>query len=1132
MRIILVSMLSFILSYCIYLSIHISVISGQCLEDQQSLLLQLKNNLTHNLETSNKLKLWNQRVDCCQWGGVTCDKQGHVIGLDLRGESISGGFGNSSSLFGLQHLHILNLAANNFNSVIPSGFDKLEKLTYLNLSYSGFVGQIPIEISQLKRLVTLDISSLTYLTGQELKLENPNLRKLVQNLTAISQLYLDGVSIKAKGQEWCNVLLLLPNLKELSMSNCNLLGPLDSSLARLQNLSVIRLNQNNLSSAVPETFVKFKYLTTLSLAYCGLMGTFPQKIFQVRTLSVIDVSYNTNLHGSFPDFPPEGSLQTLIVSNTSFSGAFPNSIGNMIQLSELDFSYCQFNGTLPNSLSNLTELSYLDLSYNSFRGSIPSFGMAKKLTHIDLSNNNLSGAIPSSTHFEGLENLVSIDLSYNSINGSIPSSLFALPSLQKIQLSNNQFSKLDEFPNVSSSKLNTLDLGNNNLSGPIPAYIFQLSELSILQLSSNKFNGSLQLNKLSKLRNLTTLDLSYNNLSINASVTGADLSTFPTLSNIKLVSCNLKTFPDFLRYQSRLIYLDLSDNHIQGIVPKWIWELDNLQTLNISHNSLTELEGPLQNLSSNLLVLDLHYNQLQGPLPVFTKYAAYVDYSSNNFSSAIPLDIGDYLTGMIFISLSNNTCYGSIPDSLCSAQNLRVLDLSCNNLSGAIPSCLMAMSETLGVLNLRKNNLTGHIPDMFPASCALKTLDLHGNIFEGSIPKSLANCTTLEVLDLGQNQMDDGFPCLLTNISTLRVLVLRKNNFRGHIGCPNSNSTWHMLQIVDLAFNKFSGKLPGKRFTRWEAMMPEENHIQFQVLRYGNQEYYQDSVTVTSKGQQMKLVKILTVFTSIDLSSNQLQGEIPKELCDFKALYVLNLSNNSLSGQIPSCIGNLKQLESVDLSRNSLEGNIPIELARLSFLSFLNLSFNQLTGEIPTGTQIQSFPEAYFIGNEGLCGPPLTTKCNGNDDSSKNGVSKSEYDWKFVSTGVGFGVGAGVVVPLLMLWERGRKWSDNSIDGFLVIVLPLFGLAYTPPIEEEEDDDDDDTEEEEERNSEMMTEDYFNGEEGGWGYGGLRGEFCVFCSKLDITKEKIIHDPSCTCYHHSLPASASTHSSHSYSSWS
>ncbi|XP_004506719.1 receptor-like protein 6 [Cicer arietinum] len=1126
MRITLISFFSFnIFFYCIYLTFHVYVASGNCLVDQQSLLLQLKNSLTFKPESSTKLKLWNSSIACCDWIGVTCDSKGFVIGLDLSGESISGGFDNTSSLFDLQHLQKLNFAVNNFSSVIPSGFNKLQMLTYLNLSYASFVGQIPIEISQLTRLVTLDISSFSYLIGQGLKLEKPNLQKLVQNLTSIRQLYLDGVSITAQRQKWCNDLSSLHDLQELSMSYCNLSGPLDLSLSKLENLSIIILDGNNFTSTVPKTFVNFKNLTILSIPFCGLTGTFPPEIFQMETLSFIDLSFNYNLRGSFPEFLPTGSLQTLRVSNTSFNGSFPYTIGKMRHLSEIDLSNCKFNGTLPNSLSNLTELRYIDFSSNRFTGQMPSFRMAKNLTHLDLSHNHLSGAIPLSSHFEGLHNLVSIDLSYNSINGNIPSSLFTLASVQKIRLSFNQFSKFDKFIILSSSVVNTLDLSSNSLSGPFPISIFQLSSLSFLDLSSNRLNGSLQLDELLKLINLTAIDLSFNNISINVNDANANQSSFHNISTLNLASCNLKTFPSFLRNKSKLAILDLSHNQIQGTIPNWIWMLPNLQSLNVSHNMLTNLEEPLQNLTSNLISLDLHNNQLQGSIPVFPKYASYLDYSMNKFGLVIPQDIGNYLNFTTFLSLSNNSLDGNIPDSICNALNLQVLDLSINNISGTIPSCLMSMTETLVVLNLKMNNLKGFIPDEFPPDCVLRTLDLKKNKLDGKIPKSLVNCSALEVLDLANNNIHDTFPCMLKNISTLRVLVLRQNRFYGTLRCQKTNGTWHKLQIVDIAFNNFSGKLPGNCFTKWEAMMSDENqsdskvnHVRFQILQF-SQIYYQDSVTVTSKGQQLELVKILTVFTSIDFSSNHFDGEIPKQLFDFIALYVLNLSNNALSGQIPSSIGNLQQLESLDLSNNSLEGKIPTELSNLSFLSFLNLSYNQLSGKIPTGTQLQSFQETSFIGNEKLCGPPLTTNCTSTNTSRTTKESVVELDWQYIFSGVGFGVGAGLVFAPLMIWERGRKWSNGIIDKILIAILPLFGLTYTPI---GNDDDEDDTKDD----SNMTDDSDYNEDENDLSYQRL---YCVFCSKLDIINKKVVHDSNCTCYN-SSPASNSTNLSDSYSS--
>ncbi|XP_020208409.1 receptor-like protein 6, partial [Cajanus cajan] len=323
-----------------------------------------KNNLIYEPESSNKLSSWNQSTACCRWKGVTCDKESHVTGLDLSEELISGGLDNSSSLFSLQYLQHLNLSYNNFNSEIPSTFNKLENLTSLSLAYAGFLGQIPIEISQLTRLFTLDLSA----QAEQLKLVNPSLRELVRNLTKVRQLYLNGVSILGPGQEWHAALLQIPTLQELSMFSCDLSGPLLSSLARLENLSVIDLSNNHLSSPVPETFAYFKSLTNLRLVDCELIGMFPEKIFQLPTLSYIDISDNYDLHGFFHHFPPNGSLQTLMVTNTNFSGPLPNSIGNLRHLSYLDLSASEFNGTLPNSLSNLTQLVELDLSENHFSG--------------------------------------------------------------------------------------------------------------------------------------------------------------------------------------------------------------------------------------------------------------------------------------------------------------------------------------------------------------------------------------------------------------------------------------------------------------------------------------------------------------------------------------------------------------------------------------------------------------------------------------------------------------------------------------------------------------------------------------------------------------------------------------------
>ena len=55
------------------------------------------------------------------------------------------------------------------------------------------------------------------------------------------------------------------------------------------------------------------------------------------------------------------------------------------------------------------------------------------------------------------------------------------------------------------------------------------------------------------------------------------------------------------------------------------------------------------------------------------------------------------------------------------------------------------------------------------------------------------------------------------------------------------------------------------------------------------------------------------VVRRLDLSSNQLSGEIPAELANLSNLEDLDLSSNQLSGEIPAELANLSNLEDLDL---------------------------------------------------------------------------------------------------------------------------------------------------------------------------------------------------------------------------
>jgi tRNA A-37 threonylcarbamoyl transferase component Bud32 len=82
-------------------------------------------------------------------------------------------------------------------------------------------------------------------------------------------------------------------------------------------------------------------------------------------------------------------------------------------------------------------------------------------------------------------------------------------------------------------------------------------------------------------------------------------------------------------------------------------------------------------------------------------------------------------------------------------------------------------------------------------------------------------------------------------------------------------------------------------------------------------------------------------------------------------LNTLNLSGNLISGTIPGAFGFMSVLTILGLSSNELSGEIPKDINKLR-LNFLNLSMNNLTGEIPTSLQNEAYEQS-FLFNPALC---------------------------------------------------------------------------------------------------------------------------------------------------------------------
>ena len=300
---------------------------------------------------------------------------------------------------------------------------------------------------------------------------------------------------------------------------------------------------------------------------------------------------------------------------------------------------------------------------------------------------------------------------------------------------------------------------------------------------------------------------------------------------------------------------------------------------------------------------------------------------------------------------------------------------------------------------------------------------MYNNHFEGLLPQSLANCKHLQILDIGNNEIGGKFPSWLFTLGELEVLVLRSNRFHGPVNGTSSANLFPKLRIVDLSNNQFTGDLPIQYF---KNMKPTDNHYSYFYTESGFY-YHQASISLTVKGREYEVKKILHIYTAIDVSCNKFQGEIPEVIGELKWLALLNLSHNSLIGPIPSQLGNMESLLSLDLSSNHLTGGIPDQLIRLTFLEVLNLSENHLTGPIPQKGQFSTFNKDSYLGNFALCGLPLTNNCTHTVSPPQEGGTGDndaydEPDWEVILMGYGCGLICGLSTGYVVFTFRKPQW--------------------------------------------------------------------------------------------------------------
>eukprot|EP00256_Glycine_max_P056634 XP_014624253.1 receptor-like protein EIX1 [Glycine max] len=624
----------------------------------------------------------------------------------------------------------------------------------------------------------------------------------------------------------------------------------------------------------------------------------------------------------------------------------------------------QLEGNIPTSLGNLCNLRVIDLSYLKLNQQVNELleilapCISHGLTTLAVQSSRLSGNL--TDHIGAFKNIDTLLFSNNSIGGALPRSFGKLSSLRYLDLSMNKF------------------IGN-----PFES-LRSLSKLLSLHIDGNLFHGVVKEDDLANLTSLTEIHASGNNFTLTV---GPNWIPNFQLTYLEVTSWQLgPSFPLWIQSQNQLQYVGLSNTGIFGSIPTQMWEaLSQVRYLNLSRNHIhgeigTTLKNPI-----SIPVIDLSSNHLCGKLPYLSSDVLQLDLSSNSFSE-------------------------SMNDFLCNDQDepmqLEFLNLASNNLSGEIPDCWMNWTSLVDV-NLQSNHFVGNLPQSMGSLAELQSLQIRNNTLSGIFPTSWKKNNELISLDLGENNLSGS---ILTwvgeNLLNVKILRLRSNRFAGHI--PSEICQMSHLQVLDLAQNNLSGNIPSC-FSNLSAMTLMNQSTDPRIYSQGKHGTSMESIVsvlLWLKGRGDEYRNILGLVTSIDLSSNKLFGEIPREITYLNGLNFLNMSHNQLIGHIPQGIGNMRSLQSIDFSRNQLFGEIPPSIANLSFLSMLDLSYNHLKGNIPTGTQLQTFDASSFIGNN-LCGPPLPINC------SSNGKTHS-YEGSD-----GHGVNAFCQYDIDLLWDSG-----------------------------------------------------------------------------------------------------------------
>lgn len=589
---------------------------------------------------------------------------------------------------------------------------------------------------------------------------------------------------------------------------------------------------------------------------------------------------------------------------------------------------------------------------------------------------------------EDVQSVKFLNLDNNNLLGQLPESIYTLPNLLSLDLSQNDGLTVT-FADIGKARsLEALDLSKTiiqTVNGILDAAP-RLQELHINDVGG--FEGQRFPTEFYQLTNLRQLSMDYNKAS------GSLPSDFGKLSKLVIFSAsnNVMTgsIPSSIAQMTDLATLRLSTNHLSGTIPKGMESMRSLSLLDLSNqysNGVDDdfsddgkpgIHGPLPAFAnlSQLRRLDLGVNSFSGTIP--DDFLKSVD-PENLFESA---DIGEnFLTGTVPSQVSRlpnlymqENFFDGIAQEVCDALLEDLKPFGCDavlckpgtyNQQGRQASqdkpCLdckkvgaakhygstECIAEIGGPTPVPVSQPTGAVIPDSPERTALELIytecggpgwAARNNWFNKAVSICLwdgVRCDAdnqVSAITLRANLLGGTFPSLevFENIPSLTSLVLDGNivkfTFEGIALATN-------LVTLDLTHTELASVSGVDKASNLKNLYIASNNL---------------------KGGLPSEILALTALTRLAVAFNDLTGPIPNNLVDISNLEFLSLHDNELTGTIPSTLGQLSKLVFLLLQSNSFSGSIPTQLNFLESLGFFSLSDQQgdggkgLSGRIPS----------------------------------------------------------------------------------------------------------------------------------------------------------------------------------------